>query len=794
MLILNCIWAISLVLVLNANESLGHLSPFHRVAGLDRRAHERNRTERGYLKLTDVRTAESCDERTESCRTTLNTYVNYVESDLRDFPRERSPFEKIWLEKIPLPPIAVAESRSTPKGACRRQLSRYFQDLRDGKLWAVQMFDASAKYPYGIIDGQTRHLGSFDQCYRVDTWLAPATKYERLPERVRGRYCLVDFEYKQKRDRPRGRNGQKLGFDFNPKGSAWEAVKEKGDFRRVRRYNVQMALCVPAACSPAEVSQALSAPYDDFAAQNDLSIRVRIDEHNCQTQAEEPRVSRGTLVYGLVLGGIVVTVVISSIYDGTLETQEEREGSSNAQKLLLCFSARRNLRTVFEVSYKHRGLDTIHFLRFVSMCMVLIGHRMMQYYFNPVVNKRYLEMTFDVPSFVIVHNGPIIVDGFFAIGGLLTCYGLLDQFDKTKRMNFIGLTFIRFLRFTPAYALMIFFVAYVFPHLGSGPEWAQKVVAESQHCASTWWANLFYLNNYLTMDRMCIFQSWYLSVDFHCYLVAIVLIYLFWKWPRKIGYSILGLVTLLSIVVPFYITYKHRIQPLFIGFPHLNGLADDSYFLNYYVKTHLRMSAYLIGVIAGAILYDYQRASWRISKDYSKTLFFVLVLVMSYYSQSYGFRFYDPNVSHSSLEMAVYASLHRATFAVSFCSIILLIEMSDGLNGYYKFLTPGWCQPLGRLTYSVFLSHGVIQTYQMATVRTARTFSINSTLWDFVPDVVYSFSLALLIAIGIEGPFRKMEKHFIMRRTTKRSDRSTFRDESPAYSIPEQCSETKDVF
>ncbi|CAB0037035.1 unnamed protein product [Trichogramma brassicae] len=447
MLILNCISAISLVLVLNANESLGHLSPFHRVAGLDRRALERNRTARGYLKLTDVRTAESCDEGTASCPTTVNTYVNYVESDLRDFPRERSPFERIWLEKIPLPPIAVAESRSTPKGACRRQLSRYFEDLRDGKLWAVQMFDASAKYPYGIIDGQTRHLGSFDQCYRVDTWLAPATKYERLPERVRGRYCLVDFEYKQKRDRPRGRNGQKLGFDFNPKGSAWEAVKEKGDFRRVRRYNVQMALCVPAACSPGEVSQALSAPYADFAAQNELEIRVRIDEHNCQTQAEEPRVSRGTLVYGLVLGGIVVTVVISSIYDGTLETQEEREGSSNAQKLLLCFSARRNLRTVFEVSYKHRGLDTIHFLRFVSMCMVLIGHRMMQYYFNPVVNKRYLEMTFDVPSFVIVHNGPIIVDGFFAIGGLLTCYGLLDQFDKTKRMNFIGLTFIRFLRY-----------------------------------------------------------------------------------------------------------------------------------------------------------------------------------------------------------------------------------------------------------------------------------------------------------------------------------------------------------
>jgi hypothetical protein len=51
-----------------------------------------------------------------------------------------------------------------------------------------------------------------------------------------------------------------------------------------------------------------------------------------------------------------------------------------------------------------------------------------------------------MPPFIVLHNGTIIVDGFFAIGGLLTCYGFLKQFDKTKKMNFFGLTFIRFLR------------------------------------------------------------------------------------------------------------------------------------------------------------------------------------------------------------------------------------------------------------------------------------------------------------------------------------------------------------
>lgn len=52
----------------------------------------------------------------------------------------------------------------------------------------------------------------------------------------------------------------------------------------------------------------------------------------------------------------------------------------------------------------------------------------------------------------------------------------------------------------------------------------------------------------------------------------------------------------------------------FFSFHSLRSLSMDPYFRNYYVKTHLRMSSYLVGVIAGAILYDHQKTNWRISK------------------------------------------------------------------------------------------------------------------------------------------------------------------------------------
>lgn len=35
-------------------------------------------------------------------------------------------------------------------------------------------------------------------------------------------------------------------------------------------------------------------------------------------------------------------------------------------------------------------------------------------------------------------------------------------------------------------------------------------------------------------------------------------------------------------------------------------------FHDYYVKTHLRIPAYLIGLISGAIIYDHKQTNWKL--------------------------------------------------------------------------------------------------------------------------------------------------------------------------------------
>lgn len=55
------------------------------------------------------------------------------------------------------------------------------------------MFDASAKYPVGLLSGNGYELGSFDECLSVDVDLG-----EGSGGQLKGQYCLVDIYFNKK--------------------------------------------------------------------------------------------------------------------------------------------------------------------------------------------------------------------------------------------------------------------------------------------------------------------------------------------------------------------------------------------------------------------------------------------------------------------------------------------------------------------------------------------------------------------------------------------------------------------
>lgn len=85
------------------------------------------------------------------------------------------------------------------------------------------MFDASVKYPHGILDGYTRHFGSFDQCYRINAILRQNYGKYTGVEYLKGKYCLVDFKY-EKNNAPNFLDNN-LDLEFDPNISVWESIR-----------------------------------------------------------------------------------------------------------------------------------------------------------------------------------------------------------------------------------------------------------------------------------------------------------------------------------------------------------------------------------------------------------------------------------------------------------------------------------------------------------------------------------------------------------------------------------------
>ncbi|XP_051158032.1 O-acyltransferase like protein-like isoform X2 [Leptopilina boulardi] len=647
--------------------------------------------------------------------------------------------------------MIVATSNSIPEGSCKRQLRLYLDHLKNGTLWATEMFDSSAKYPYGLFGGLTRYLGSFDQCERIQAKIINNENGEI--EEIISRYCLVDVKFKEKNEPTKFIGEHNIYFD--PQVSAWEAIREKGDFRRFPRYLLQMALCFPAKCQIEDIVVSLKKPLDEFSTKYNISVDASISPMYCSKEATE--FSIYDKIFCLTFLLILTVVILSTIIDKNSDENEELS-------LITCFSARRNFNKIFRVNYQHPGFDIIHSLRAIFACLTILGHRQIQNMYAGTISGQYYEWILSTSTFGIMHNGAVLMDGFLGLGGLLLSFSLLEYWNISKKFNFIFLILKRLVRILPLYMFITFAYAIVFHRLGSGPYWEASVGADRDSCSSYWWTNLFFVNNYFGGNNKCVIQSWYLSVDVQCYIIGLLLMRGFYKMPRKIGYIFLGFTLIVSSAVLFHFTYKHDLDPVLKNFANIRRIEDTEYFLNYYSKTEFRLGGYVTGLIIGCFIYDYKNSKWRLSKAWSQILF-ILVFGVIFTTTWMGTLFMNPNLKVTAFERALYASLHRPIIAIGICTIPLLFTIADGLDYYYNILAARWFQPLSRLSFAMYLTHFLIHHYEIGTTKTAFPFSFYSAFKYWAGDIVYSMCLALFVVLIIELPINNFINIILKRKT-----------------------------
>ncbi|XP_057655774.1 nose resistant to fluoxetine protein 6-like [Diorhabda carinulata] len=656
---------------------------------------------------------------------------------------------------------------------CYNHSKFYWEELGKWKLWATEMYDASAKFPSGILYGSPYALGNFDQCLEI--------KVPRQNELFVGKYCMAKItiipntKFKLK---------EKINYEFSDYTkfyniSAWSKVLAyKNEISKASRNEIYFSICMPSSCTSEDLKERLLYLSKTITStNNEFDITIGIDERNCQIK-KEYKPSTGDIVFIAVVAFFILLVLVCSIYD-LLSRSEDGfllRFRGNWHTIFLCFSFPYNLKKLATKTENDDGLDCLAGIKVISLFLIIFGHRCMFTFGGPLYNAPFIEEVYSKAEAATILNGPIIVDTFFLIAGFLSSYFILTKLEHSIKLVNILLIFVhRLIRMVPVYGIVLAFYCTIYYKIGSGPFWEERIGVERERCLESWWTNILYINNYVNVEKLCMFQSWYLTCDMHYFLLVPILVILL-KWKVMLGIGTILVLLVCSAIIVTTSVYIYKEEPILLLYTKL--LKDPVYnttFRDIYIPSHMRSSPYFLGVLTGYIKYRMKNSAYKLPKWMNRTGWCIASLI-TIATIHIGFLFYLPQFAENSVISAVYGGFHHVTFVLGIAWAIISISSGRG----------PWIEPilswrpfiiLSRISYTTFLCHGAIQLYTAAVLRQPSYTSVFSTFYEAFGDIVMSFSFGFLLSMVFESPIIGIERLIFSKNTKKPQHNTTIQED-----------------
>ncbi|XP_013412597.1 nose resistant to fluoxetine protein 6 [Lingula anatina] len=650
---------------------------------------------------------------------------------------------------------------------CFNRTEHYLGGLMTRQIWALRMFDATTKLPSGILDGKMIWTGSFDECTKVKatvqikvngtdntTHLVPTDQFD-------GQYCMPTVPA--------------------PKSMAAYGVS-----------GIYVGICVPAGCSEEDVKGLVNT----FLAV--LGVKEGgVSNVNC-AQVDKTWTSDAIAVV-CVTGAFVLLVAIATIYDVVIQHKESPEptvisvpyGGQNItangsvgdhslrvddytqlvnntanpyvkkvnqagtlSKVILAFSVYTNGAKVLNTKQGSGALTCVNGIRFLSLSWVIWGH---SYAFcftfvgniGPIFEEYKNSWTMQP-----LWSGTFSVDTFFVMSGLLVTYLTLREMKKGSgrfRVNWGLYYFHRFWRLTPPYMLVMMVYVPTFYLWGNGPGWPKGGI--DPNCKNYWWANILYINNLLDMSKMCMGWSWYLANDMQFFVISpLILFPLFWK--ELIGLVILLILLLGSFIATGVLANVNHLEP-----SSQYSQQSQEYMEILYMKPWTRIGPYLVGMVAGYILYV---TECKPKLNWVTALLGWAVATAAGLAVVYGL--HDVYQGHplSNDVSALYITVSRTVWGA--CVAWVIYACCTGYGGFVNTLMSwGAFVPLGRLTYCAYLVHPVIMYFVYMSRRTLIYATDVSMTYFFFGHLVAAYGCAFVVSMMFEAPMMGLEKAILNR-------------------------------
>ncbi|XP_011298851.1 nose resistant to fluoxetine protein 6 [Fopius arisanus] len=650
-------------------------------------------------------------------------------------------------------PLGFPGDKTSPE--CSRDGGLYAGALRNYTPWALQMYDASAKIPSGVITGNYKQLGNYDECLRVKS------DYGFV-----GKACSAKVHFTISETAGRVNKTR----DLSDLLESLALASDVKNWKSGATVPYEWLWCVPSSCDNQDVERALEMSLEPLLSGSRINLTVTVEP--CHTiDIDRPVLVIADLIYISILVLFAIIVIVSTTYDLVKTTDAEKTDHNDTKRLLLTsFSLYTNGKSLLNTRNNGDNVACLDGLRYLSICWIIYGHG---YYLQAVgvqLDVSSIPTMHEIWTNLLVLNGNIVTDTFFLLGGILLTYSELGRKEKqphTYNLNVGLLYFHRYLRLTPAYAVVIGFYATLFYKMGSGPQWNTWVGSNRQFCVDNWWTNLLYINNYIDVGNMCMSQSWYLSVDMQLVWISPIFLYPLVVLGIKhiASVIVLSVGLFISIVAPLLITYFDRLTGTMLYYKEQTEVANV--YLQIYTRVYARAGPYIVGLILGYVLHKFRNNAPKISHRYI-VLGWVLAITVGL-AVIFGPRgMYFDDYKYNGVEAAIYAGFHRTGFAVAVGWIVFTTVL--GYAGPIGVLLSwsGW-MPFGKLTYSAYLTHYIVLLYNNGSARTSGSLSTFGTVHVFLGNLGLTMLLSVILFLCFELPFTRMVRLF-----TRSRERRTF--------------------
>ena len=262
------------------------------------------------------------------------------------------------------------------------------------------------------------------------------------------------------------------------------------------------------------------------------------------------------------------------------------------------------------------------------------------------------------------------------------------------------------------------------------------------------------------MGKSCVVQSWYLAVDFQCFLIGLFsLILLNWRYWVGVGFNVFCIAS--SIIIKAVQADFFALAPmsfLWKGYPQ-HGKSESLYqnhlyFAQSYFNIFMRMDVYFLGILFGLLIRQLKDGNLNKLKRlplWSQAIGWLLasLCLMGALYGTHGYYLHDVSQTVSNFYIATF----RLAWAAGLAWVLFCAEFGYAQPIRFILSLDVW-RMIGRLSYGIYLIHLIVYKFYYAQLRQATYFTHISLLYTHLAVFSLSMCAAFVMHFVIEIPLK----------------------------------------